>query len=199
MPYDYTDAPPPPEIDLISPGTIATVSLLIKPGNVGEDGMLTRSKDGGCEMLVCECTVVDGPHAKRKFWPNLILEGTTDGHAGIAATNRLTLKAILDSAYGLKPKDESAEARAVRTVSLKQFNGVTFMAKIGIEKGKSRENIVEFLLKAMPLIRKAMLARDLSERGVTRKSSAATIARQTNAAAGGPLMTPDELNDEIGL
>jgi hypothetical protein len=139
MPYDYTDAPPPPEIDLISPGTIATVSLLIKPGNVGEDGMLTRSKDGGCEMLVCECTVVDGPHAKRKFWPNLILEGTTDGHAGIA-TNRLTLKAILDSAYGLKPKDESAEARAVRTVSLKQFNGVTFMAKIGIEKGKPKND-----------------------------------------------------------
>jgi hypothetical protein len=63
----------------------------------------------------------------------------------------------------------------------------------------SRENIVEFLLKAMPLIRKAMIARDLSEKGVTRKSSAEMIARQANAAAGGPLMTPDEFNDEIGL
>jgi hypothetical protein len=63
----------------------------------------------------------------------------------------------------------------------------------------SRENIVEFLLKAMPMIRKAQIARDLSEKGVTRKSSAATIARQANAGAGGPLMTPDELNDEIGI
>jgi hypothetical protein len=63
----------------------------------------------------------------------------------------------------------------------------------------SREVIVEFLLKAMPLIRKAMIARDLSDKGITRKSSASTIARQANAAAGGPLMTPDELNDEIGL
>jgi hypothetical protein len=62
-----------------------------------------------------------------------------------------------------------------------------------------KNDIVEFLLKAMPLIRKAMIARDLSESGITRKSSAATIARQANAAAGGPLMTPDELNDEIGL
>jgi hypothetical protein len=62
-----------------------------------------------------------------------------------------------------------------------------------------REDIITFLLKAMPLIRKAMIARDLSEKGVTRKSSAATIARQANAAAGGPLMTPDELNDEIGI
>jgi len=62
-----------------------------------------------------------------------------------------------------------------------------------------REHIVELLLKAMPLIRKAMLARDLSEKGVSRKSSASTIARQANAAAGGPLMTPDELNDKIGF
>jgi hypothetical protein len=50
----------------------------------------------------------------------------------------------------------------------------------------SRETIVEFLLTAMPLIRKAMIARDLSERGVIQRSSAATIARQANAAAGGP-------------
>jgi hypothetical protein len=63
----------------------------------------------------------------------------------------------------------------------------------------SRETMVEFLLKAMPLIRKAMLARDLSEKGITRNSSANMIARQANAAAGGPLMTPDELNDEIGI
>jgi hypothetical protein len=62
-----------------------------------------------------------------------------------------------------------------------------------------KDDIVEFLLKAMPLIRKAMIARDLSDKGVSRRSSAATIARQANAAAGGPLMTPDELNDEIGI
>jgi hypothetical protein len=63
----------------------------------------------------------------------------------------------------------------------------------------SREDITVFLLKAMPLIRKAVIARDLSDKGITRKSSAGTIARQANAAAGGPLMTPDELNDEIGI
>jgi hypothetical protein len=62
-----------------------------------------------------------------------------------------------------------------------------------------REIIIEFLLTAMPLIRKAMIARDLSEKGITRKSSASTIARQANAAAGGPLMIADEWNDEIGI
>jgi hypothetical protein len=47
-----------------------------------------------------------------------------------------------------------------------------------------KDDIVEFLLKAMRLIRKATIARDMSEKGVSRKSSAATIARQANAAAG---------------
>jgi hypothetical protein len=63
----------------------------------------------------------------------------------------------------------------------------------------SRDDIIEFLLKAMPLIRKAVSARDIGEQGITRKSSASTVARQTNAAAGGPLMTTAELNDEIKL
>jgi hypothetical protein len=62
-----------------------------------------------------------------------------------------------------------------------------------------RDNIVAFLLKAMPLIRKAMIARDLSSKGITRRSSADEIAGQANAAAGGPLMTPDEFNDPIGI
>ena len=62
-----------------------------------------------------------------------------------------------------------------------------------------KDDIVEFLLKAMPLVRKAMIARDISDKGITRTASAATIARQTNAAAGWPLMTPDEFNEEIGI
>jgi hypothetical protein len=61
----------------------------------------------------------------------------------------------------------------------------------------SREQMAEFLITAMPLIRKAMTARDFSSKGVTRQSSASEIAREANAAAGGPLITPDELNDEI--
>jgi hypothetical protein len=61
----------------------------------------------------------------------------------------------------------------------------------------SRETMAEFLLAAMPLIRKAMIARDLSGKGVTRQASASEIAREANAATGGPLQTPDEFNDEI--
>jgi hypothetical protein len=60
-----------------------------------------------------------------------------------------------------------------------------------------RDTVIEFLLAAMALIRKAMIARDQSEKGVTQRCSAAAIARQANAAAGEPLIAPEELNDEI--
>ena len=55
--------------------------------------MLKRSKDGGCEMLDLEFVVVDGPHAKRKFWEHLVLSGTTDGHAKAAEITRGMLRA----------------------------------------------------------------------------------------------------------
>ena len=139
MPYDYTDAPP-PQFDLIPQGTVATLVLHIRAGNVGEDGMLKRSKDGGCEMLDCEFVVADGPFKGRKFWEYWILEGTTPGHAKSADINRGTLKAILDSALGLKPDDVSPQTRSARTVSLKQFEGMTFIAKIGIEKGGTKND-----------------------------------------------------------
>jgi hypothetical protein len=138
-PYDYTNAPP-PQFDLIPHGTVATVVLHIRAGGVGEDNMLRRSNDGGCEMLDCKFVVADGPYKGRKFWEYLILEGTTEGHAKSVRINRGTLKAILDSALGLKPDDESPQARAARTVSPKQFEGMTFIAKIGIEKGGARKD-----------------------------------------------------------
>jgi hypothetical protein len=134
MPFDFTDAPP-PSFDLIPDGTTATVSIHIRAGNVGEDGLLKRNKAGDAEMLDLEFTVLDGTYKGRKFWHNLLLAGTTDGQKKMAAGNLGVLKAILDSALGLMPNDVSAEARAARTVSLRQFEGMNFIAKIGEEKG----------------------------------------------------------------
>ena len=71
MPYDYTDAPPSRDIELIPHGTIATVVLHIRAGNVGEDGMLKRSKMGDCEMLDCEFVVLDGPYTRAQILDEL--------------------------------------------------------------------------------------------------------------------------------
>ena len=128
-PFNYSDAPPPRDLESIPQGTIATCILHIRPGNVGEDGLLTRNKDGTCEMLNCEFVIADGLYKGRKFWEYLVMEGTTPGHAQSIDINRGTLKAILDSALGLDPEDKSPKAQAARTVSYKDFEGKTFMAK----------------------------------------------------------------------
>jgi len=130
-PFDYTNAPS----SLIPDDTIVTVSMHILAGNVGDDGMRTRSKDGACEMFHCEFTVVEGPYKDRKWWQYMIVVGTTDGQKQAADRTLRTLKAILDSALNLQPKDESDAARAARTVSDKWFDGKSFIAKIGHEEG----------------------------------------------------------------
>jgi hypothetical protein len=140
MPYDYSTVPPPRDLEVIPAGTIASVQMRIRPGGAGEDSLLKRSKDGSCEMLDVEFVVVDGPYAKRKFWANLVLEGTTAGHAEAAESSRGTLRRILESARNIKPNDMSDEARKRRTADLKDFDGVIAIVKIGIEKGKPKND-----------------------------------------------------------
>jgi len=145
MPYDYSDAPPSKFEPKIQEMIKATVVIHIKPGGVGEDGMLTRSSDGGCEMLAVVLTVADGKYKGEKFPEWWVLNGTTDGHAKAREITLRKLKAIIDSAFGLDPNDKSPEARARRTISLGQLEGMAFMAEIGIAKGSgdySDKNIV---------------------------------------------------------
>jgi hypothetical protein len=140
MPYDYSTAPPPRDIDLIPHGTIATVVMHVRPGGAGEDGLLKRSKNGDCEMLDIEYVVVDGSYARRKFWENQIIVGTTSGQKDMAETYRGTRKAILQSARGIKEGDQSPQARAAYMADLKDFDGLMFIAKIGVEKGKPKND-----------------------------------------------------------
>jgi hypothetical protein len=140
MPFDYSDAPEQRGTDLIPANTIATLQMKVRPGSAGEGGLLTRSKDGGCEMLDCELTVVDGPHIKRRLWERMVLAGTTRGHEEAADISRGKLRAILESARGIKPDDMSEEGRKARTAELSDFDGLRFIARIGVEKGKPRND-----------------------------------------------------------
>src|SRR5262245_21359213 len=105
MLFDYSNAPPPRNIELIPDGTVATINTHLRPRGAGEGGLLKRSRDGGCEMLDVEFTVVDGLYKGRKFWEYFLVNGTTDGHAQAVEISNGRLKAILDSALGLKPDD----------------------------------------------------------------------------------------------
>jgi hypothetical protein len=61
-----------------------------------------------------------------------------------------------------------------------------------------RNDMIAFLADALSLVRKAMAARDRGQGLVTRRTPDVT-AREALAAAGGSLMTPEELNDLIDV
>jgi hypothetical protein len=138
--FDYSEAQPQREIDLIPHGTVTILQLTVRPGGAGEDGMLKRSQDGLCEMFDLEFEVVGGEFVRRKFWERFVVVGTTDGQKKASDITRTKLRAILQSARGIKRDDVSPEARAALRAKDADFNGMRFIAKIGIEKGKDKEN-----------------------------------------------------------
>jgi hypothetical protein len=131
--FDYNTATEQRDFDIIPDGTVAVVQVNIR---AGEDGLLKRAKNGQAEGLDCQFIVVEGPHAKRKFFGFLVLSGTTDGHAQAADITRSRLRAMLESARGIKPQDVSEAAKKARVAEYHDFDGIRFVARIGVEKGR---------------------------------------------------------------
>jgi len=130
--YDFNDADT--QRNVIPAGTIATVRMTVRPGSAGEGGWLRRSKDGNSEALDCEFVVLDGFFAKRKFWMLFTVAGSTPGHAEAAKISAAMMRAILESARGIKPDDKSDAAKEARRIkSYGDLNGLAFVARIGVE------------------------------------------------------------------
>jgi hypothetical protein len=131
---DFNDAETQRNFDVIPDGTVANVRMTVRPGGAGEGGCLRRAKDGGSEALDCEFVVLAGPFAKRKFWSMLTVAGTTPGHAEAAKISESKLRAILESARGIRPDDKSDTAKQARCIqSYGDLNGLSFIARIGVE------------------------------------------------------------------
>jgi hypothetical protein len=147
--YNLNDANDQRSFDVIPANTICTLQLKIRAGGAG-DGWLKTSKNNASEGLDCEFIVVDGPFAKRKLWKFLVLHGTTPGHAEAAEISRGLLRAVLESARGIRHDDTGETARAGREVkSWGDFDNLRFVARLGIEPPKdgfqARNSITEVL------------------------------------------------------
>jgi hypothetical protein len=134
--FDFNSVDEQLNFDVIPDGTIVVVQLKIREGNAGENGLLRRSKSGEAEGLDCEFTVVEGPHTKRKIFGFYVLSGTTDGHAQAADITKRRLRAILESARGIKPADVSEAAKKARVAEYRDFDGIRFVTRLGVEPAK---------------------------------------------------------------
>lgn len=124
--------------ELIPNGTILPVQITIRPGGSGENGWLKRSSgETPCLMVDAEFVVLEGKYAKRKFWTLMVVDGQTEGQQKGAQISVSKLRAMLESARGIKPSDDSPSAVEQRRVTgYGDFDGLRFWASVGIEKGK---------------------------------------------------------------
>lgn len=136
---DFNTADDQQSFDIIPKGTLLKVRMTIKPGGFDDmsqgwtGGLATRSEQTGSVYLQGEFVVLEGQYARRKVWSNIGLysaKGPAWGDMG-----RAFLKGVLNSAFGLKPQDNSETAQKKRHISgLSAFAGLEFVARLDVEK-----------------------------------------------------------------
>jgi hypothetical protein len=142
--FDFNDAQQQmaPQGELIPDGVFSRVKLTIRPGGtngaVPMDAKLLKASDkSDALMLNCEMTLMDGPCARRKFWQNFTVAGGKRDEKGESIgwnIAKSSFRAMIDSAVGLDPKDESPAARNKRKLEgLCQLDGIVFAARIMVE------------------------------------------------------------------
>jgi hypothetical protein len=136
MAYDFNDADSQRTGELIPDGTAVPVHMTLRPGGAGDEGWLKMTKRGDGMMLDAEFTVVEGEYARRKFWSLFTVDGTTDGQKTAVSITRSRIRAMLESARGIDPTDESDKAVSGRRIeSFADLDGLRFWAVVGLEKG----------------------------------------------------------------
>ncbi len=142
--YDLNDAEPLRSGEIIPDGTFAKVTMTIRPGGVDgpfdiDKGLLKPSGSAESDVLSldCEFTVVDGLHARRKFWHSFTVSGGKVDEKGASVgwnISKRMFRGMIDSALGLDPTDMSDAAKAKRQLrGLADLGGITFIAKIMVE------------------------------------------------------------------
>jgi hypothetical protein len=146
---DFNGVDPAKPNEAIPDGTFAKVIMTIRPGGLDGESpidkrLLTASRAEGSDVvqLDCEFTILEGQFARRKFWRRFVVSGGKVDEQGVSIGWKITksaLRAILDSAHGLDPKDENPTAQAKRRINgFYELNNLTFVAKVATdEEGRS--------------------------------------------------------------
>src|SRR4029079_18672279 len=156
--YDLNDAQPQmaPMGELIPDGAFAKVKMTIRPGGLNgstpaDANLLKASQSNDAKKLDCEFSVLAGshvpqklwqnvtawPYVRRKFWQNFTVAGGKLDDRGQSKgwnISKSAFRAMVDSALGLDPKDESAAAKQKRAIQgLKKLEGIVLAPRIMVE------------------------------------------------------------------
>ena len=160
MPIDLTDTKS--QSDPI-PAGVYRLRAELMAGTAGTDHLLKVARNGVDLMLVLECTVIEGKHRGRKLWDYTTCELDEQGvitplsqdeleeHQAFVHRGRSKLRAIINSAHGLNPKDKSEAAQEIRRRfnSYAAFDGIVFWAQVKerpASNGYAAGNNISFII-----------------------------------------------------
>ena len=125
---------------LIPDGTITPVLMRIKKGghsDIGKGwtgGYATRNPKTGVAYLSCEGFITEGDYAQKRIRFKIGLDSPNSPDYQTMGLN--FMRSIVDSAHGLMPDDESAEAVKIRDeCDFSDLDGLEFTARIDVELG----------------------------------------------------------------
>jgi hypothetical protein len=135
---DFNDAEEQREFALIPPKTLAKVIMAIRPGGYDDasqgwtGGYATRSDKTGAVYLNAKFTILEGPFAKRVVFGLIGLYSPK----GPDWTNmgRSFLRAILNSARGIHPADQTPQAQTARRIRASPIWTVSSLSSASMSK-----------------------------------------------------------------
>ncbi len=152
--FDFNSAEEQSAFDLIPRGTVVAVRMTLKPGGFDEPsqgwtGGYATLGSTGAVYLNCEFVVLEGEFARRKLWSRIGLyspKGPEWSNKG-----RTFIKALLNSARGVWPSDNSPAAQEARRIaSFTELDGIVFIGRVDWEKNKNGEfdNVIKTAITA---------------------------------------------------
>lgn len=145
MAFDLNDAGEQRIGGTIPDGSYVHVIMTLRPGGVDgsesvDKGLLLQSKSSDVLMLDAEFTVLDGRHAKQKFWRMMVVSGGNLDEKGQSKgwnMTKTTIRAMIESATGIHPNDASPAAKSKRSMrGFSDLEGIEFWCKTGIESSQ---------------------------------------------------------------
>ena len=134
------------DFELIPDGTVVNAIIKLSGGTIeipeyGAGRYFKESMTTTAKWLPIELTIVGGAFDKRKVWQNIFVDGDAKDENGISKARKIglnTIKQMVDSGFGISPKDESEDARAKRASvqGVHMLNGMNISCTLGIEKGR---------------------------------------------------------------
>lgn len=163
MAIDLNDAPEQREFGALPDGTFVRLEGHMKKGGANHPADKPGDPDLGIYknakapsdvlMIEWEFIVTHGLYKNRKVFQFMVVDGgerDDNGRSKAGEISRGMLKAMVNSAMGLDPKDESAETKAKRIVpNMVFFDGIPFAAHLGVEEseGYSPKNFISRVLQ----------------------------------------------------